>query len=58
MKKTYQQPETVVTDIEVQNLMTVSGNKVTVTSDETVDDVNDLLSRPTYNVWGDDEDIE
>ena len=59
MKKIYEKPTTKMVVIIAERLLNnASTAELEVVEDETVEDVNDLLSRERYNLWEETEEEE
>jgi hypothetical protein len=59
MKKIYEKPTTKMVMIIAERLLNnASTAELEVVEDETVEDVNDLLSRERYNLWEETEEEE
>ena len=56
MKKDYIQPSTNEVLVSMQQMICVSGEKQMTASDDVVTDVNELCSRKSSSIWGDDEE--
>jgi len=55
--KTYQKPTTEMIILNAQQMVCASGTE-TISTEKTVDQISDLQSRRSFNVWGDDEEEE